>query len=595
MSNTSDAQLYPGISKVATGIPGVDEITGGGIPCHRTTLVMGGPGSGKTIFALQTLVNGACEHNEPGIFVAFEENSRHIIENASTFGWNLAELEAKQLFFLDARMPAETVLAGDYDLSGMLASLKAKAEEIGAKRIVFDSIDVLLSLLDDPRSERQELYRIHDWLAESGLTGVITTRIEANADPVFTEQFGFLQFMADCVVLLGHFLVDHVSLRSCRVLKYRGSSFAENEFPLVITPTGIEVASTEVVDIAMRYPIFSERLSTGVARMDTMLTGGYLRGTSILITGSPGTAKTTLGGAFLQQACERGERALFISFDESAEEVARNLTSVGIRLQRFIDAGLLRIVPFRSEARSAEEHLSRLKRLIAEFQPNCMVVDPLSALLKSGGHIAGPAVAQRLMSMTKQQGITLLCTSLLSGNDPEAESSPLQVSTIADTWIHLSYVVQAGERNRALTIVKSRGTGHSNQVRELLLSDQGLTLTDVYTAGGTVLMGTLRAEKEAEEAAARERTHHDIERRKRELADTNELTQARIEELQREVAARSAEITRMNSAQELSKQEWNTRQGDIRLHRSADSDSAIGLFGRPTPEQPQDIATEEES
>jgi circadian clock protein KaiC len=579
MNETNEYPRFAGICKVPTGIPGVDEITGGGIPSNRTTLVMGGPGSGKTIFALQTLVNGAREHGEPGIFVAFEENSRHIIENAGSFGWDLPALEQEQLFFLDARMPAETVLSGDYDLAGMLASLQAKAREMGAKRIVFDSIDVLLTLLGDAKAERLELYRIHDWLADSGLTGIITTRLEGGADPSFSEHFGFMQFMADCVVLLGHHLVEHVSLRELRVLKYRGTGFAENEFPLVITPTGIEVASAGVVDTAMRYPVFTERISTGISRLDTMLGGdGYIRGTSILITGSPGTAKTTLGGAFVQAACERGERAMLINFDESAEEVVRNLTSVNIRLQRFIDDGLLQIHAFRSEARSAEEHLICIKRLLTDHQPNCLVVDPLSALLKAGGHITGPAVAQRLLSITKQQGITSLCTSLLGGIEPVSEASPLHVSTIADTWIHLSYLVQAGERNRALTFIKSRGTGHSNQVRELVLSQDGLTLSDVYTAGGAVLMGSMRTEKEALESLEREQQRLDSERRQRELQEANAQAQARIANLQREMALREEEMARVQREQTLHEQEWATRLGEIRTQRGADLDTTPATY-----------------
>lgn len=572
MSLSSEWESSASITKMPTGVPGVDEITGGGLPCRRTTLVMGGPGSGKTIFALQTLVNGAREWGEPGIFVAFEENSRHIIENACSFGWDLQELERQKLFFLDARMPAETVLAGEYDLTGLLASLEAKAAEMGAKRIVFDSIDVLLTLLSDARAERRELYRLHDWLAAGDLTGLITTRIDGGADPTYTEHFGFLQFMADCVLLLGHHLVDHVSLRAFRVLKYRGSGFAENEFPLVITSTGIEVASIEAADTALRYPVFTERISSGIARLDTMLDGGYVRGTSMLVTGSPGTAKTTLGGSFLQAACERGERGLLISFDESAEEVVRNLASVNIQLQRFLDAGLLRIYAFRSESRSAEEHLIRMKRLILEHQPRCMVVDPLSALIKAGGEVTGPAVAQRLMSVTKAQGITLLCTSLLAGNEPEVESSPLHVSTIADTWIHLSYVVQAGERNRALTIVKARGTGHSNQVRELILSQEGITLSDVYTAGGAVLMGSLRAEKEAQETLERERQHLEAERQQQQLAEANAQAQARIDELRREMALREKELARLQHEQGLREQEWNARLRGIRARRGADTD-----------------------
>jgi circadian clock protein KaiC len=590
MHDRADAQQYPVVCKVPTGVPGVDEITGGGIPQHRTTLVVGGPGSGKTIFALQTLVNGACEWGEPAIFVAFEENSRHIIQNAASFGWNLPELERQKLFFLDARMPAETVLAGGYDLAGMLAGLQAKAAEMGAKRIVFDSIDVLLTLLGDVQAERRELYRVHDWLSSTGLTGVITTRIEGGVDPAFAEHFGFLQFMADCVVLLQHRLVDRVSLRAFRVLKYRGSGFAENEFPLVITPTGIEVASVGVTESAMQYPVFTERVTTGIDRLDTMLTGGYLRGTSLLITGSPGTAKTTLGGAFTQAACARGERALFISFDEAAAEVVRNLASVNIHLQQYIDNGLLQIHAFRSESRSAEEHLIRIKRLIDEHRPRCMVVDPLSALLKAGGHVTGPAVAQRLLSLTKQQGITTLCTSLLAGIEPESEASPLQISTIADTWIHLSYIAQSGERNRALTIVKSRGTGHSKQVRELVLSNEGLTLSDVYTAGGAVLMGALRAEKEAQEALAREQMQLDAERKQRALDEANAQAQARIDELQREMALRQEEMARMQREQELREQGWRARQSEIRATRGGDVNTALTNYGDMPLEQ-RDIDT----
>ncbi|MHB9108647.1 MAG: ATPase domain-containing protein [Armatimonadota bacterium] len=391
-----------------------------------------------------------------------------------------------------------------------------------------------------------------------------------------------MQFMADCVILLGHHLVEHVSLREFRVLKYRGTSFAENEFPLVITTTGIEVASAGVAESTMRYPVFTERLPTGIARLDTMLAGGYIRGTSMLVTGSPGTAKTTLGGSFAQATCERGERALIINFDESAEEVVRNLASVNIRLQRFIDAGLLQIHAFRSESRSAEEHLIRIRRLIAEHQPRCMVVDPLSALIKAGGHITGPAVAQRLMNITKQQGITLLCTSLLAGVEPEVESSPLHVSTIADTWIHLSYLVLAGERNRALTVVKSRGTGHSNQVRELVLSHEGLSLSDVYTAGGAVLMGSLRAEREALEAMERERMNSEMERKRRELEEANAQAQARIDDLRREMALREDEIARVQREETLRQQEWATRQKQIRAVRGADVDA----LPRPDEAQP---------
>ena len=563
-------QHEQGIEKMPTGIDGVDEITGGGLPRCRTTLVIGGPGSGKTVFALETLVNGARQWNEPGIFVAFEENSRHIIQNAASFGWDLPALEQQQLFFLDARFPADVVMSGGYDLAGMLASITAKAKEMGAKRIVFDSIDVLLSLLDDPRAERTELYRLHDWLASGELTGIVTTRIEG-ADQRHAEEYGFLQFMADAVVKLTHEVEDRVSTRGFRVVKFRGSAYAENEFPLVISERGIEVASIGIAGREVQYQVFTERISTGVARLDTMFSGGYYRGTSILVTGAPGTAKSTLSGTFIRAACERGERSLYISFDESPEEIIRNLASVNIHLAPFVDNGLLRMESYRTEARGSEEHLMRMRLLIEEHAPRCMVVDPLSAIVKAGGSTAALAVAIRLMNMAKLHGITLLSTSLLEGTEQQAEATPLHISTIADTWIHLSYVVQGGERNRALTIVKSRGTKHSSQVRELVLSDEGVTLTDVYPAGGVVLMGTLRREKEQQDAYERRRAEEEIERKQREFDLAEAEAKARIEAMQSDLELKRRELGILRDQYDAREEQISEQLETRRRLRGADT------------------------
>jgi circadian clock protein KaiC len=277
------------IDKTPTGIPGFDEMTNGGIPKGRTTLIQGGAGSGKTVFALQMLVNGARLFGEPGIFVAFEENSRQIIANAATFGWDLPALEMEKLFFLDARMSPDMVMSGDFDLNGMLASIASKSQEMGATTVVFDSIDVLLNLLADPVAERQELYRVRDWLSETSLTGIITQR--TGHDQTSSLTYDFMQFMADCVVVLYHHLMDRVSLREARVIKYRGSSFWENEFPMIIGPQGIEIAKIDLSE--PRYQVSTERVSTGVVRLDAMLNGGYLRHSGILITGAPGTANST--------------------------------------------------------------------------------------------------------------------------------------------------------------------------------------------------------------------------------------------------------------------------------------------------------------
>src|SRR5689334_4653413 len=499
------------IRKAPSGIEGLDDITGGGLPTGRTTLVVGGPGAGKTVLALQSLVHAASALGEPGIFVAFEENSRQIVSNAATFGWDLPELETRRLFFLDARLTPSTVQAGDFDISGILAGLAAKAKEMGAQRIVFDGNDVLLTMLDDPAKEHREIYRLQEWLLASGLTAMITAKASAD-DRISTERFAFMQFMVDAVVSLNHRMVDRVSLRGLRVTKYRGSSFAESEFPMVIASSGIEVATFGNADL--EYDVSTERVSTGVRRLDTMLDGGYYRGAGVLISGAPGVAKTTLAGAFALAACKRGERVLYVSFDEAGNQIIRNLRSVGMDLEPFVDAGLLEFYSVRTETRSSEDHLINLKKTLTDFRAQNLVVDPLSALAKAGGHIAAVHASLRLLDYARSKGITTVCTSLVA-DEAINETTTTQISTIADTWIHLAYVVHGGERNRTLTIVKSRGMKHSNQVRELLLSDNGITLADVFTAGGTVLVGTARFEHEARmrEQASNERNERALRRK----------------------------------------------------------------------------------
>ena len=491
-------------AKCPTGIAGFDEMTGGGVPRGRTTLVIGGPGSGKTIFALQFLAQGAST-GEPGIFVAFEESADRIVANAEGFGWGLEQAKSDAVFFLDAQPTADLVQLGDFDLGGMIATLDEKATAMGASRIVFDALDVLLALLPDPAARRREVYRLHEWLLTRGLTGIITAK--AGADDSATETsgpFGFMQFMVDCAVTLNHSVVFGVSQRDLRVLKYRGSTYDENESPFLIGSTGIEVAVARTLG-RKDADVTSERVSSGVERLDTMLGGGYYRGASILITGFPGTAKTTLSGAFAEAACLRGERTMFVSFDSDGSEVVRNLSSVGIDLDRFVDKGLLRMISARTITGSAETYLVRIKTLAREHGARCLVIDPVSTLSKSGNEQTAHNVAERLIDWSKAEGITLVCTSLLDEMASQQEGgSPLQISTLADTWIHLNYLVQAGERNRGMSIIKSRGTAHSNQVRELILSDEGVTLADIYTAGGEVLMGTMRWEKESAERVAKE-------------------------------------------------------------------------------------------
>ena len=567
MINQSDLRKVEPLVKLPTGIEGLDEIIGG-LPKGRTTLITGGAGSGKTVLALETLVNGARRWGEAGIFVAFEENTQQIFTNAESFGWDLPRLEQERLFFLDARMPSDVIATGQFDLTGLLASLRAKADEIGAKRIVFDSIDVLLSLMDDVRQQRRELYRLHDWLAENGFSGILTARTDGEGLALPNNTY-LLQFISDCVIHLSQRIKDHISLRGLRVVKYRGSGFAENEFPFLITSGGVNVLSFG--DVIVDYEVFMDRVSTGIPQLDRMLDGGYLRGTSILVTGAPGTAKSTLAASFLVPALEGGDRAIYISFDEGAREIVRNMISVDMHLQPHIDSGALLMYSARAEARSGEEHLVEIKRLIRVHKPRFMVIDPVSAIIKAGGLVNALGIAKGLINLTKYEGITLMLTSLLEGTDPGMEATPLQVSTIADTWIQLSYGAVGGERNRSLTIIKSRGTAHSNQVRELILSDEGITLADVFTAGGEVLMGTLRFEREIAQKQEAERLRTEVERRRKELEAAEANAEVRINAIHQEIEVVREELAELLKQAEDRTQMIEDQEFETRRRRRGDS------------------------
>lgn len=476
----SDIQPADTLKKISSGIEGFDDMTVGGLPRERTTLLMGGPGCGKTVFALQMLVSAAT-NGTPGIFVAFEEDASRLFANAQAFGWDMDALQESKVHFVDARLRTEYIRSGGFDLSGLLAALEAKAQEMGAGLIVFDAIDVLLSLLDDPVAEARELHRLHTWLEREELTGIITTKIEDSPSPV-SQRYGFMPFMADCVVLLSQRINDRVVTRSLRVVKYRDSPQVLNEVPFVISPQGVEVGSPNGVHPEPQP--FNERISTGIEALDEMLGGGGIyRGTNVLITGNSGGGKTTLASAFIESVCIRNERALYISFDENSGDIVRDVATVNINLTPHLTSGVLRMVALRTESASSEEHFMHIRSLIAKHQPRCVVIDPVSALARVGGDRAARAVAERLIYLCRNGGITVLFTSLLEGIDPHLETTELHVSTISDSWIQISYALLNGERNRALSIIKSRGSKHSNQLRELNFTASGITLAEFSTKG----------------------------------------------------------------------------------------------------------------
>lgn len=560
--------------KSATGINGFDEITGGGLPLGRTSLVLGGPGSGKTIFALQFLIHGARNLGEPGIFVAFEESPQRIVDNIDSFGWDLGELQPDRLFFLDAQPAPDLIQSGHFDLGGMLASLAAVAADMGTRRIVFDALDILLALLPDEAARRREVYRLHQWLIEHKLTGILTAKLGTDVSGAQREQaIGFMQFMVDCAVILNHHVEHGVSQRNLRVQKYRGSGFNEDESPFVIGDRGFDVAIASALG-RTNFESTAERVSSGVERLDTMLGGGYYRGACVLITGFPGTAKTTLSGAFAEASCQRGERTMFVSFDSDGSEVIRNLTSVKIQLQPFVASGMLRVISARTITGSAESQLVRIKTLVREHESRCLVIDPVSTLSKPGNELTAHAVAERLIDWAKATGITLVCTSLLDELSNHAGGiSPLHVSTLADTWIHLNYLVQAGERNRGMSIIKSRGTAHSNQVRELILSDEGVTLADIYTAGGEVLMGTMRWEKEAAQRLTNEVAEVADELKRVRLDAEEAVLEVQAKSLQTELLAKQVEKTLL--ARTTKSRERELLRGRTRVRELRGADAAV--------------------
>jgi circadian clock protein KaiC len=573
---SSEADVRP-VAKTATGISGFDEITGGGLPLNRLTAIVGGAGAGKTVFVLQTIVNRLRNADEPGIFVGFEEPVVSVRQNVASFDWNLANVSANGLRFVDAKIPVDAVLGGAFDLSGLLSSFSSLKAESGAKNIVFDGIDMLLSNLEDEHLERRELARLNEWVHDSAISALITVKSFGTSDRDRLRS-DYLHFMTDCVVQLDVARTATTTSRSMRIVKYRGSDFAANPVPVVIGPSGLDVVAFK--GVRLNYPTFMDRVSSGVPGLDALLTGGYLRGSSILISGSPGTSKTSLGASFLAAACAREEKALFVSFDESADQIVANMRSVGIDLAAHVEAGQLAMCSLISSARSPEEHFVLIQNQLRLHAPKFLLIDPLSALFRAEYPFTG-LICESLISEAKLRGITVLCTSLLDHVTGDRELSASRVSMIADTWIHVTYLAQDGERNRALTIIKSRGTGHSHQVRELLLCQSGIDLVDVYVAEGEVLMGSARIQKEEAEHERRSR-------------DTLAYHRARMN-LDQDVAALETQMAAVSAELDRKRQEaaiLETSEAD-RVGRQ-DTAAAARLGGRqasPVPNQSSDIGT----
>lgn len=534
-----------GPAKAATGIIGFDEVTGGGLPRGRPTLVTGAAGSGKTLFGLEFLVRGARDFGEPGVLLAFEEGKSDLVTNVASLGFDIPLLEREGLLAVDAfRLdPAEIIETGSFDLEGLFIRLASAVESVGAKRVVLDTIELLFSALPNEATIRAELGRLFRWLRERDLTTVVTS--ERGAGEQLT-RFGIEEYVSDCVVALDHRVQDEISTRRLRVVKYRGSLHGTNEYPFLITARGLVVVP--ITSVGLTYEASDERVSTGITRLDEMLSGGVFRGSSSMISGTAGTGKTSVGALMVDAACARGERALFFSFEESPAQLVRNMSSIGINLQRWIDSGLLTLQAVRATAFGFEEHLAMLHQLLDEFEPSLVVLDAVAVLTQAGARSETSSAIARDLDLLKGRGITSVMTTLTHG--PRHESSDVNVSSLVDTWLLLRNDESNGERNRLVFVIKSRGSAHSNQVREFVLTDQGAELVDVYVGPDGVLTGSARIEQISHERLLQTARADEAERRRQELAQRSAAVRAQIAALQAQLTAETAEFERLAASED---------------------------------------------
>jgi circadian clock protein KaiC len=525
------------LEKCATGIDGLDEITHGGLPKGRPTLVCGSAGCGKTLLGIQFLVNGATKLGEPGVFVSFEESTDELAKNVASLGVDLhALIAAKSLAVTHVRIDrSEIEVAGEYDLEGLFLRIGHAIDSVGAKRVVLDTIEALFANLPNEAILRAELRRLFRFLKDKGVTAIITGE---RGEKTLTRH-GLEEYVADCVILLDHRITEQIATRRLRIVKYRGSEHGPDEYPFLIDADGISVLP--VTSLKLRHAVSTERISSGIARLDTMLGGeGFFRGSSILVSGSAGTGKSSIAASFVNAACKRGERCLYLAYEESEPQIVRNMRSIGLELQPWIDDDLLRIVPNRATACGLEVHLASIHKAIADFHPRVVVIDPISNLVSVGSNLEVKAMLTRLIDLLKVKQITALFTSLNHDGGP-LETTDSHVSSLMDTWLMLRDVELSGERNRLLYLLKSRGMAHSNQAREFLLTSKGIALSDVYLGTAGMLTGTARQVQEAAEKAAALERGQEIQGRRRELERKREAVEARIMALRAESAAEMAE------------------------------------------------------
>lgn len=557
------------LPKCLTRIRGLDEITDGGLPQGRPTLICGTAGCGKTLLAMEFIVRGAIELNEPGVFVSFEETSEELAENVRSLGFNLDDLVKRKKVAVDyVRVErSEIEETGEYDLEGLFVRLNHAIDTVKAKRVVLDTIEALFSGLMNTAVLRAELRRLFAWLKKKGVTAIITGERGENA----LTRHGIEEYVSDCVILLDHRIIDQVSTRRLRVVKYRGSTHGTNEYPFIISDNGISVAP--ITSLGLNHVVTDQRISTGIPRLDGMLGGaGYFRGSTILISGTAGCGKTSLAARFAEATCDRGEKCMYLAFEESQSQIIRNMKSIGIDLGRQVKRGLLRFEANRPTLYGLETHLAKMHVLAEEHQPSVVVVDPVTNFMSVGNENDVHSMLMRLIDYFKSKGITTLITTLTSSQKPNQEQTDVDISSLIDTWVLLRDIESSGERNRGLYILKSRGMAHSNQIREFRLSERGIELLDIYIGPNGMLTGSARVSQVAQEQAAEALLEQNAQQKQVEMDADAKAMQAQIAALEAKLAAHRQQM-RILKTQEQNRLDQLVRdRAKIAQSRQADED-----------------------
>ncbi|GAB3279007.1 circadian clock protein KaiC [Larkinella harenae] len=541
---------HPSLPKVLTGIGGFDEITNGGLPKGRPTLLCGGPGCGKTLFSLEFVVRGALEFNEPGVFVAFEEKADELAANVASLGFDLNQLQTDQLLKIDHvhidRNEIEET--GEYDLDGLFIRLGYAIDSIGAKRVVLDTIENLFSSLANQAIIRSELRRLFGWLKEKGVTAIITGE---QGTGTLTRD-GLEEYVSDCVILLQHRVVDQISTRLLRIVKYRGSVHGTNEYPYLIDKDGISVLP--ITSLTLDHPVSLDHVSSGIPALDKMLDGkGFYKGSSILVSGTAGTGKTSMAASFVHAACRRGERVLYFAFEESPQQICRNMRSIGMDLEAHTKKGLLEFQASRPTLNGLEMHLVTIHKLVKAFKPAVVVLDPITNLVTVGTLREVRAMLIRLIDFLQAEQITVLFTAL-SLNTIVDQQTDEGVSSLVDAWLLVRDIESNGERNRGLYVMKSRGMKHSNQVREFVITDTGVDLIDVYLGAEGVLTGSAREAQQLQEATGVALRDHAVTRKDREIERKRLVLESKIASLKEEFESVQEELNRTFVEEELRKE-----------------------------------------